>query len=130
MDGFLLVRNDLGVGGWGPRNPFSERIEKPVWKIGPPLILPVLDLVKRETDTPRQQRTNGGGISLENLCSRQSAVLGLSVDVERSIEKYGFLETVSTCMSATFNYTIPRGRQIRGERVIIFRVLLGGGSLF
>ncbi len=63
-------------------------------------ILSVLDLVKRETDTPRQQKNNGGGISLENLCSKKAAVLGFSVDVERGIEKYGLIETVS--MSPTF----------------------------
>ena len=31
------VRKDLGVGGWGSSNPFTERIEKPIRKIGPPL---------------------------------------------------------------------------------------------
>ncbi len=25
------------MGGWGPRNPFAERIKKPVQNIGPPL---------------------------------------------------------------------------------------------
>ncbi len=30
------------MGGWGPRNPFAERIEKPIRKIGPPLIAIVM----------------------------------------------------------------------------------------
>ncbi len=38
VDGFLSVLwKDLGVGRCAPRNPFTERIEKPVWKSGPPL---------------------------------------------------------------------------------------------
>ncbi len=63
-------------------------------------ILPVLDLVKKDTDTPQQERNNGGGLSLENLCIKQGGVLGFTVDVERGIEKYGLKETVS--MSAIF----------------------------
>ncbi len=34
-----LKEKDSGMGGWGPRNPFAERIEKPVRNIGPPLML-------------------------------------------------------------------------------------------
>ena len=34
---FVGSLKGFGVGGWAPSNPFSERIEKPVRKIGPPL---------------------------------------------------------------------------------------------
>ncbi len=46
MEGFIVFLSGqvfvgslkgLRVGGWGPINPFTERIEKPVRKIGPPL---------------------------------------------------------------------------------------------
>ncbi len=40
MDGFYCAaRKDLGVGGWGPGNPYGVRIEKSVRIIGPSLIL-------------------------------------------------------------------------------------------
>ena len=100
------------------------------------IILPVLDLLERETDTPRQQRTNGGGISLENLCSRQSAVLGLSVDVERTIEKYGFLETVRdrtfffNGFQYTNNFRIGVGGSVTARWMFRFQNLLVVRTVF
>ncbi len=39
LSGQVFVSSLTGFGsGWGPRNPFAERIEKPVRNIGPPLI--------------------------------------------------------------------------------------------
>ncbi len=38
VDGFYYAaRKDLGVGGWGPGNPYGVRIEKSVQNIGPSL---------------------------------------------------------------------------------------------
>ena len=34
---FVSLLKGFGVDGWGPRNPFAERIEKSVRNIGPPL---------------------------------------------------------------------------------------------
>ncbi len=40
MDGFhYAARKDLGVGGWGPGNPYRVRILKSVWIIGPSELL-------------------------------------------------------------------------------------------
>ncbi len=50
------------MGGWGPRNPFAERIEKPVQNIGPPLTTILLYL---ELNINLNLFRNGLGYSLK-----------------------------------------------------------------